>query len=387
MYPRREWPRGASIGNAYVENGATLVLDDVDAAFGSLICRGTLSRVNGADISVGGDGDGIVAHPELFGTLNFAKTGGGTTTVLGENSFSGTIDVQGGTLRFADIGGVGPYFKFVVTTNRNANDSIQFSELALYDAAGVRVNSNLTFKDRNKAATALDPGEITAIYTAGDTERPGKMTDGSTSTKCGLYTTTKPKPVTMRLADAYASSRVVSYALATANDHSERDPAGWYLESSTDGSSWTRLDTRIHETVGEARYSWAAYNGGQPYYATNFVSCGAAFSSSATVSVAADAVLDLSLSATEIGSLRVDCTGAGEIRGGAIADAGTIDIVGIPAQWKAITLPLTFSDVAGCQKLSAWQVTVNGVPKPGCSLFFSDGHVTVQKPGMILLVM
>ena len=388
VYPQWEWPRDIAICNLCVGNGATLILDDVDLSVESISCNGSLVRTNDSNISVGGAGDGVVAHAGFSGSMELVKKGAGTTTMLGANSFSGMVDVQGGTLRFAEVGGgVGPYFKFVVTTNRNANDSIQFSELALYDAAGVRVNSNLTFKDKDKAATALDPGEITAIFTAGDTERPGKMTDGSTSTKCGLYTSTKPNPVTMRLADAYASSRVVSYALATANDHSERDPAGWYLESSTDGSSWTRLDTRIHETVGEARYSWAAYNGGQPYYATNLVSCGAAFSSSATVSVAADAVLDLSLSATEIGSLRVDCTGAGEIRGGAIADAGTIDIVGTPAQWKVITLPLTFSDVADCQKLSAWQVTVNGVPKPGCSLFFSDGHVTVQKPGMILLVM
>ncbi|MBR2837460.1 MAG: hypothetical protein IKE55_01620 [Kiritimatiellae bacterium] len=128
-----------------------------------------------------------------------------------------------------------------------------------------------------------------------------------------------------------------------------------------------------------------AYNGGQPYYATNLIPCGVAFSSAATVSVAADAVLDLSMSATEIGSLRVDCAGAGEIRGGAIADAGTVDIVGLPENWKAVTLPLTLSGVADVGNFSSWQVSVNGSPKPGCCLLFVGGHLMVQKPGYLLI--
>ena len=387
VYPRREWPRRATIGNAYVENGATLVLDDVDAAFGSLVCRGTLSRVNGADISVGGDGDGVVAHPELSGTLIFVKTGGCTTTVLGENSFSGTVDVQGGTLRFADVGAAGPFFRFVVTANRdNANgNAIQFSELALYDANGVRVNENLTFIDKDKAPGSLADGEITAIYKAGSSECPDKMTDGSTNTKCGLYTATKPNPVTMKLAAAYASSRVVSYALATANDHKERDPAGWYLESSADGSTWTRLDTRDLVEVGTNRCSWASYNDGLPYYATNMIPMGAAFSSSAVVSVTGGSVLDLTGSTTAIGALRVDAASAGEIRGGSIAANGSIDITGLPARWQSVTLPLTFTDVSDCSNFTTWQVSVNGISKPAYRLSYATGRLTVHKPGMTVL--
>ncbi|MBQ6329466.1 MAG: hypothetical protein IJI35_10665, partial [Kiritimatiellae bacterium] len=388
VYPRRDWPRRATVGNAYVDNGATLVLDDVDAAFGSLLCRGTLSRVNGADISVGGDGDGVVAHPELSGMLNLVKTGGGTTTVLGENSFSGVVDVQGGTLRFADVGAAGPFFRFVVTANRdNANgNAIQFSELALYDANGVRVNENLTFIDKDKAPGSLADGEITAIYKAGSSECPDKMTDGSTNTKCGLYTTNKPNPVTMKLAAAYASSRVVSYALATANDHKERDPAGWYLESSADGSTWTRLDTRDLVEVGTNRYSWASYNDGLPYYATNMIPMGAAFSSSAVVSVVDGAVLDLTSSTTAIGALRVEAVSAGEIRGGSIAANGSINITGELARQQCVVLPLTFTDVSECSNFATWRVSINGVHKSAYSLSYAAVRLTVHRPGMTVVI-
>ena len=389
VYPQWEWPRGIAIRNLCVGNGAMLILDDVDLSVESMSCCGSLVRTNDSNISVGGAGDGVVAHAGFSGSMELVKKGAGTTTMLGGNSFSGSVDVQGGTLRFAEVGGgVGPYFRFVVTDSRDgaANQQVQYSELALYDANGVRVNSSLTFNDVNKEAVNLAAGEITSIFKAGSaSERPDKMTDGNTSTKCGLYTTTKPNPVTMRLADAYASSRVVSYALATANDHSEKDPAGWYLESSTDGSSWTRLDTRGIETVGTARNTWAAYNGGQPYYATNLVSCGAAFSSSATVSVAANAVLDLSMSATEIGSLRVDCSGAGEIRGGSVAMNGSIYIEGLSGQWQEFVLPLVLSDMSGCSSFDSWQVYVNGVCKSCYGLTYVAGRLTVRKPGLRLI--
>ena len=388
VYPQWEWPRDIAICNLCVGNGATLILDDVDLSVESISCNGSLVRTNDSNISLGGVGDGVVAHAGFSGSMELVKKGAGTTTILGDNSFSGAVNVQGGTLRFAEVGGgVGPYFKFVVMTNRDANAAIQFSELALYDAAGVRVNSNLTFTDKNRDVLSLAPGEVTSIAKADkSSEWPNMMTDGSTSTKCGLYVSTKPNPITMRLADAYASSKVVSYALATANDHTDRDPAGWYLESSTDGISWTRLDTRIHETVGEERYSWTAYNGGQPYYATNLVSCGAAFSSSATVSVAAGAVLDLSLSATVIGSLRVDCSSAGEIKGGSVAMNGSIYIDGLSGQWQEFVLPLVLSDMSDCSNFNSWQVCLNGVWKSGYRLTCAAGRLTVRKPGIRLII-
>ncbi|MBR6587661.1 MAG: hypothetical protein IKK82_09590 [Kiritimatiellae bacterium] len=385
-YPGWEWPRKVTLGSVYVEEGATLILDDVEATIGSLLCRGTFCRINDSEVVTGGENDNIISHPSFSGSLNLVKNGHGTTMILGDNFFSGRVDVREGTLRFADIGGVGPWFRFVITANRNnANNVIQISELALYDENRVRVNSGLVFKDINKDPTSLDHGEITAIYKAGSSEQPNKISDGDVNTKCGLYTATKPNALTMRLASQYASARVVAYALATGNDHAERDPAGWYLESSVNGMQWNRLDTRDIVSVGDARNSWSAYNDGIPYYATNIIPCSKAFDSAAVLSIAKGAVLDLVGSSTEIGALSVDYASAGEIKGGSIVAGGILDVTGLPLQWHQITLPLKFSGVSDCEQFSTWSVMCNGKMKAH-GVYFKDGYLTVYKPGTRIIV-
>nr|WP_189939550.1 GH92 family glycosyl hydrolase [Streptomyces aurantiogriseus] len=44
---------------------------------------------------------------------------------------------------------------------------------------------------------------------------------------------------------------VTTYALTSANDFAERDPADWTLAGSTDGTTWTTLDTRSGESFAE----------------------------------------------------------------------------------------------------------------------------------------
>ena len=383
-YPKWEWPRKVSIDDIHIEKNAVLELDDVEATVGAMFCRGELVRLNGSEVVLGGENDSSVLYPGFSGGLNLTKTGSGVTTVLGDNSFSGAIAVEEGTLRFADIGAVGPFFRFVVTANRDGvnENTVQYSEFALYNVKGERVNSNLVFNDINKGLDQLSPGEITAITkAASSSERPEKMTDGDTNTKCGLYVATKPNPVTMRLAEAYAAERVVSYAIASANDHIERDPSGWYLEASTDGVEWVRLDTKELETVGSVRNSYAAYNEGVPYYATNLIACTTAFSPETTVSVSKDAVLDLFGSSTEMGSLKIDCGSAGEIRGGVIAEDGVVDIVGLPSDQHVFALPLMLTGVRECSRFASWRVLCDGVSKP-YSVYCRGGRILVCKPGM-----
>lgn len=47
-----------------------------------------------------------------------------------------------------------------------------------------------------------------------------------------------------------------SYTFATANDSPERDPVSWRLESSQDGSSWTRIDEVNDHPTATARFSY-----------------------------------------------------------------------------------------------------------------------------------
>ncbi|MDF3298438.1 GH92 family glycosyl hydrolase [Streptomyces tropicalis] len=46
-------------------------------------------------------------------------------------------------------------------------------------------------------------------------------------------------------------ANITRYALTSANDHAERDPADWTLEGSTDGKDWKTLDTRTGQDFPE----------------------------------------------------------------------------------------------------------------------------------------
>lgn len=369
-YPKFEIGMSSAVtafGTVVIDDGATLTLDGTTASFVSLYRNGTLNGINGAKI----------------------VTGAGTSTVYGDGAFAGTIDVVGGTLRFGDTGAVGPWFRLSITGNRtNANNSVQLSELALYDAQGNRVNGNLAFNAKDKSATSLAAGEMTAIYgSKGGGEAPDKLTDGDLSTKGGLYTNAKPNPITMRLAESFASSKVFSYALASANDHAERDPASWILEASADGTNWTVLDTRVQETVGDIRKSWLAYNGGQSYCTTNLTAGTTAFSPTATVKIGGGATLDLTCAAsTVIGDLVVNYATGGTIRRFVPAAAGTLTITGAPASWRELKLPLAVTDVESEANLEDWAVSANGRTLKGASAFVSDGFLCVRKSGLVLVV-
>ncbi|WP_436851162.1 GH92 family glycosyl hydrolase [Streptomyces asoensis] len=51
--------------------------------------------------------------------------------------------------------------------------------------------------------------------------------------------------------DLAEPARVTTYALTSANDFAERDPADWTLSGSVDGTSWTSLDTRSGESFAQ----------------------------------------------------------------------------------------------------------------------------------------
>ncbi|MFD6285623.1 alpha-1,2-mannosidase [Streptomyces sp. NPDC060205] len=56
---------------------------------------------------------------------------------------------------------------------------------------------------------------------------------------------------------------VSAYSLTSANDVPERDPADWVLEGSSDGRSWTRLDSRAGE-VFQGRYQCREFTLARP---------------------------------------------------------------------------------------------------------------------------
>ncbi|MFI8812460.1 MULTISPECIES: GH92 family glycosyl hydrolase [unclassified Streptomyces] len=115
--------------------------------------------------------------------------------------------------------------------------------------------------DGSKKASGIDggfsagiPGNVTDKVTdlRADDENTGggevkeNLIDGEPTTKWLAF-----KPSGWIEFDLAEPVKVVTYALTSANDHEERDPRDWTLKGSTDGTSWTDLDTRTDQTFAE----------------------------------------------------------------------------------------------------------------------------------------
>jgi alpha-mannosidase len=88
--------------------------------------------------------------------------------------------------------------------------------------------------------TQLSGGTITSQYDdSPSAEKDVNLIDNSTTTK--YLTFHSSSWVMFKSAKAYI---VKKYAISSANDSPERDPASWTLEASNDGTSWTSLDSR-----------------------------------------------------------------------------------------------------------------------------------------------
>ncbi|MEU5661792.1 GH92 family glycosyl hydrolase [Streptomyces longwoodensis] len=105
------------------------------------------------------------------------------------------------------------------------------------------------------------PGDVTDRVTAvrandentGGGEVKENLLDGEASTKWLTFTATGWVEF-----DLDQPVRLASYALTSANDAAERDPAAWTLKGSEDGTHWTDLDSRSGEDFGE-RFATKTY--------------------------------------------------------------------------------------------------------------------------------
>lgn len=117
------------------------------------------------------------------------------------------------------------YFRFQPTAIRTpAGVTIQMSEFALLSGS-----------------TRLTGMTITATgSTTGAGEEPDKAGDDNTATK---WCNTAGLPCTL-VYDFGTATSATGYRWATANDATGRDPVSWIVSGSSDGSTWTVLDSR-----------------------------------------------------------------------------------------------------------------------------------------------
>ncbi|MGW3951141.1 GH92 family glycosyl hydrolase [Streptomyces sp. NPDC004752] len=141
------------------------------------------------------------------------------------------------------------------------------------DPAPDWLNTVDTGPDGAKLASGVDggyrtgiPGNVTehvtevrasAENTAGG-EVKENLVDGEPSTKWLAF-----QPAGWVEFDLDKPIKLVTYALTSANDHTERDPKDWTLQGSTDGKDWKTLDTRSGETFAE-RFRTRSYDLAEP---------------------------------------------------------------------------------------------------------------------------
>ncbi|MEU4157925.1 GH92 family glycosyl hydrolase [Actinoplanes sp. NPDC026670] len=91
---------------------------------------------------------------------------------------------------------------------------------------------------------------VTAVTASGENTGGGEvkenLLDADPDTKWLVFTATGWAAYQLN-----APVRVARYALTAANDVPARDPRDWRLEGSADGSTWTTVDTRTGQTLGE----------------------------------------------------------------------------------------------------------------------------------------
>jgi hypothetical protein len=198
------------------------------------------------------------------------------------------------------------------------NNAVDFSELALYDRAGRRVNE-----------TANVESWTTVI--AG--RRVDNLFDNDISTVFWQQNSGNAD-FTMTLKDGVAKS-IASYILVPQNNNGAvyMSPYEWNVYASPTGEddSWVLMDARTSEncrrgTTGD----WSCYNGGIPFeFTTRRDETEAGFDSVVKVSVASGAILDLTRSATVLANVVVDCASAGTICGGALSESGTLTLANV----------------------------------------------------------
>ena len=104
-------------------------------------------------------------------------------------------------------------------------------------------------------------GRVTGIAVNAEpnsNEGRNNLNDGDAATKWLVDTPTSWAQYTLD-----APAEVIKYALTSANDAPERDPRDWTLQGSTDGSTWTTVDTQTGQTFAE-RFQTKTYTVADP---------------------------------------------------------------------------------------------------------------------------
>ena len=121
----------------------------------------------------------------------------------------------------------------------------QWNSTVEIDAQGQKKSSGVTGETDTRILGSISE-QVVAVTASGENppdEIATRVSDGEVTSKWLVFASTGW--VQFKLSQPIAVKR---YALSSANDAPERDPAAWTLEGSQDGASWTVLDSRGNES-------------------------------------------------------------------------------------------------------------------------------------------
>ena len=370
------------------------------------------------------------------GAVSVRKLGAGTWTMGGRLDFSGSLEVNGGTLVVRCPAEYG-WYRMVIKETAEHNPVLAdahknwgntwgyvcINEVALYDADGLRQNLDLVGA---KDYRVLKPGEIAYSMSRPYSAESGKiienLCDDSAQATNGAW-----NGVVMLLDDAVSPSRadpdhwisidmrlpetarrITSYDVCSGNSFvgtsGGRLPSAVALYGSVDGVIWDLLGEEFDEIAditannnyhwmkgnyalsGGAERSGVGHTGGWILKKT-VPDAQNVLRNLGPVTVANGAILKYEgalESAPEISHLKLDTGATGAISGFSFAAGGLIELSGQTSSDISVAINLT--EAQNLHNVSSWAVKINGKNKTNCRVRATAEGFAVEKRGFVLVV-
>lgn len=330
------------------------------------------------------------------GQIGVTKTGSATWVLGGDQTFTGPINVQEGTLMVRKIDDPKyTWFRLTVMeqhvkTNAagvvTATANPHINSFALLDANGAWQNENMGYME-NSIAT-LPPGQSTwqnawGVRCADQSDTistsPEKMFVKATNYGAFIYPvfgtgTQRPVPespitwarLVMRLKTG--ANEVSSHDIMNVWGESTRHRCvkSYTLEGSVDGLHWEEVMKTNNLPVAAASWTWSYRNttgnpnphtGGVALYRGSTLRTWHVLEGGNAVSVAPGAKIAADGNIT-LSSITLAATGGGTIEGFSFAQSGTIDVTGWDGSHAEI--PLNFVNATGLANVSGWNLKIGG---------------------------
>lgn len=380
--------------------------------------------------------------------VSIAKKGAGTWMLKGDQTFSGDLAVDEGTLVVENEDRNFSWYKYemlgINQCNRNNPDDVTYAdwvgcdrmdfEFALYDADGIRRNVGLKVDSVNQDNALLQPGYATVeskyVSTSGAyweralvnaSQLIGVLFDDNSSTKTGLLTTKdnkqalrnqvqNPFAITMHLENGVPP--ITSFDVLprsgplcpTTSDHYGRT-IECKVYGSVNGLDWYELSHIVPDVACRYTSGWMSDGKGFSSDQKRKLSdgCGFAIASRPSECAGYVAVSQLKSVSSVCVSAGATLKAVGEVtlpnvikiaaKDGVLVAGGTIDGFTVPSSGTIVLGArgagdglLTFANVTGAENLSKWQISVGGVVRAGYSVKYENGKLSIAKPGLMIIV-